>query len=311
MITTVDCLPCMLRQAIDAARLTGQSEERLQEFSTQILSEMIHMDPAQAPPTYAAHLHRMVRHRLKCSDPFAEVKAQSNRLAQSVIPAARRLIQQSSSPFETAVRLAIGGNIIDYGATTGPEDAHVLQTLRHVIDAPLPVGVIARFEQAVKSANRILYIGDNAGEVFFDRELIALMPTEKLTFSVRGGAILNDITMADAELAGITQLVEVIDNGFDGPGCDLPHCSETFRRAFAEADLIISKGQGNLETLHDVSAPIAFLFMVKCPVVSRMVGLPIGSLQLMLSEVESTESDLTQPAAELLGCAARAEQILA
>lgn len=282
MITTVDCLPCMLRQTIDAARLTGQPESRLHQFATQVLEEMRQMDPSQAPPTYAAHLHRMVREQLDCSDPFLAAKQQSNQLAQSVIPAARKLIQQSTSPFETAVRLAIGGNIIDYGATTGPDDEKVLQTLRDVIEAPLPNEALTRFKQAVADARSILYIGDNAGEVFFDRELIALMPTDKITFSVRGGPILNDITMADAELAGITDLVKVIDNGFDGPGCDLPHCSEEFRQTFRSADLIISKGQGNLETLHDAPGQIAFLFIVKCPVVSRMVDVPMGSMQLLL-----------------------------
>ncbi len=300
MITTVDCLPCMLRQAIDAARMTGQPEERLQTFATEILAEMTKMDPSQAPPTYAAHLHRMVRERLRCPDPFADIKAQSNALVQSVIPAVQRLIRESASPFETAVRLAIGGNIIDYGATSGPDDEKILQTLRDVVNAPLPSGAIARFEQAIAEAESIFYIGDNAGEIFFDRELIALMPTEKITFSVRGGPILNDVTMADAELAGITSLVPVIDNGFDGPGCDLPYCSEAFQKAFAEADLVISKGQGNLETLHDAPGQIAFLFMVKCPVVSRMVKLPLGSLQLMITGEERRRDDGRQMDACLL-----------
>ncbi len=284
MITTVDCLPCMLRQAIDAARLTGRPEAQLQKFAADVLAEMAGMDPATCPPTYAAHLHKMVRERLNCADPYLQIKAKSNQLAQSVIPAAHKLISESNSPFEAAVRLAIGGNIIDYGATTGPNDEKVLHTLRTVAEAELPQGAVEGFEKAVLEAKSILYLGDNAGEIFFDRELIALMPTNKVTFAVRGGPIINDVTREDAELAGITQLVEVIDNGYYGPGCDLELCSDEFQQAFANADLVVSKGQGNLETLYDAPGHIAFLFMVKCPVVSQMVGRPVGSMQLMMRD---------------------------
>jgi len=139
---------------------------------------------------------------------------------------------------------------------------------------------LAEFSRAIAAAERILYLADNAGEIVFDRLLIERLPTEKVTVAVRGLPVINDATLIDAEYAGITELVEVIDNGSDAPGTILEDCSEAFLERFHAADLIISKGQGNYETLSQVHKDIYFLLKVKCPVVARDVGCQMNSLVL-------------------------------
>jgi len=113
--------------------------------------------------------------------------------------------------------------------------------------------------------------------------LIDQLPKDRVVLVVRGHPVINDATMLDAQSAGLTELVEVIDNGSDVPGTAVAECSAVFQRRFGEADLVIAKGQGNFETLSDEPGNIFFLFKVKCAVVSSHVGLPIGTLVLLHS----------------------------
>jgi len=175
--------------------------------------------------------------------------------------------------------LAIAGNVIDFG----PPGGNPSVSLRHVAEAArretLAVDDSARFWSAVKTAGRILYLGDNAGEVFFDRLLLEYLPAEKVTFVVRGGPIINDITLNDLDGVGLEKIVTVIDNGSDAPGTVLEDCSPEFRRHFETADLILSKGQGNYETLSGIKdRHIFYLLKAKCPVLARDLGVPEGSM---------------------------------
>ena len=102
----------------------------------------------------------------------------------------------------------------------------------------------------------------------------------RFTVVVRGAPVLNDATLADARRAELDDFCEVISNGSDAPGTLVTDCSEEFRGRFEEADLIIAKGQGNYESLAGADKNIFFLFTIKCPVVSRALGAPVGSLML-------------------------------
>lgn len=155
-------------------------------------------------------------------------------------------------------------------------EAEVYAAFEQALSKPL-VGDTEAFRQAVAKATAILYLADNAGEIACDRLLIQQLLPVRVTLVVRGGAVINDATRVDAEAARLHELVEVIENGSDAPGTLLSDCSEDFRKRFAEADLIIAKGQGNFETLSDAEANIFFLFKVKCPVIAAHVGLPVGT----------------------------------
>jgi len=174
------------------------------------------------------------------------------------------------------VRLAIAGNIIDLGAKSGLTEDEARQTAATALEQPL-IGALAELREAVSRARRILYLCDNAGEIVFDRVLIGQLPRGAVTVAVRGHAVINDATREDAEAAGLSELAEVIDNGSAMPGTVLADCSPEFRRRFAEADLVIAKGQGNCESLHAERAPLFCLFRVKCAIVATHCGHPVGS----------------------------------
>ncbi|MBC8206863.1 MAG: DUF89 family protein, partial [Kiritimatiellaeota bacterium] len=190
--------------------------------------------------------------------------------------ALRRDVEQSDNRLLTAVNFAIAGNIIDMGAKTGLRESDLVDAIEHAAENEL-AGDIDAFVSAVRNAEHILYLCDNAGEIVFDTLLIEQLGPERVTAAVRGKPIINDALMEDARAAGLTDLVPVIGNGSDAPGTVLDECNEEFRTAFESADLIISKGQGNFETLSDSNRPIFFLFKVKCPVVAATTGVPLGT----------------------------------
>jgi len=143
---------------------------------------------------------------------------------------------------------------------------------------PLSGGALESLRSAAAEASDILYIADNAGEIVFDRILIEELVPGKVTLVVRGRPVLNDVTMEDAQSVGLLEIVDVLPNGSDAPGTILDDCSEAVRTRFAEADLVIAKGQGNFETLSNASRPVFFLLRVKCDVLAREIGYEVGSV---------------------------------
>jgi len=282
MKTFLDCIPCFVRQALDSVRLITDDENIHEEVLRNVLDLAGKMDLHQSPAAMGRHIHQHIRQLTGTNDPYRKIKDRFNQLALSLLPDLKSRIQKSSTPLETAVRLAIAGNIIDFGVTSQLDDSHVLDAIEHSVTAPLN-GDIDKFSTAVRDANRILYLADNTGEIVFDRLLLEQLPTSKITVVVKGSPIINDATMIDAKTTGITDIVDVIDNGSDAPGTILKTCSEPFQKRFAAADLIIAKGQGNYETLSDVNKHIFFLLKAKCSVIAEHIGCSLGSLVLLQS----------------------------
>lgn len=222
-------------------------------------------------------MHRRIRELTGNDDPYREAKQTQNRTALKLLAQIRREWKDGLTSFDSAVRMAIAGNAIDLAVKAEFGERAIQSSVMSCLDEPL-LGDLPSFRQAVDAARSILYLTDNAGEIVFDRVLIELLPRKKMTVAVRGHSVINDATMVDAETAGITDIVTVIDNGSDAPGTILEDCSDEFKRLFASTELIIAKGQGNYETLRDASAPIYFLLRVKCPILARDLGCPVGRM---------------------------------
>lgn len=276
MKTSLDCLPCFVRQTLDACRISTDDESVHETVTRDVLRWTSDMDFALTPPDFARHIHRRLRELTGIDDPYAAEKRSHNELAKKILPALRRDIEKSGNALLTAAHFAIAGNIIDLGAKTGLQESDLVEAIEHAAENNL-LGDVNDFMSAAQSAKRIFYLCDNAGEIVFDRLLIEQLGPHRVTAAVRGKPIINDATLADARDAGLTDLVPVIENGSDVPGTLLEDCSSEFRTAFEQADLIISKGQGNFETLNETVRPVFFLFKVKCPVVAEEAGLPLGT----------------------------------
>ncbi len=277
MKTYLDCIPCFVRQSLDSVRFVTADEAIQMQIMREVLQIAANLDLSQPPPMMAQVVHRRIRELTHIDDPFREVKDQQNKLALELSRELRQQKPPEMAPLEFAARLAIAGNIIDLGAKSGLAESDIRAAMLTTLEEPIH-GDIKQLEQLVDQAEKILYLTDNAGEIVFDRLLIEQLPVERVTVAVRGTPVINDATMEDAEFAGLTELVHVIDNGSDAPGTVLSDCSAEFLHYFNTAELIISKGQGNYETLQGESAPICFLLRVKCPVIARDAGCQVGQM---------------------------------
>jgi damage-control phosphatase, subfamily I len=278
--TSLDCVPCFLRQALEAARFITDDPSVHEQILRQVLRSAADMDLCQPPPVMARMFYRRLSEMSGLEDIYREAKDRFNQLAMELAPELRRRIREDADPLMTAVRVAIAGNVIDFGINAGITEEDLHGAIRKAFDEPL-AGQTEEFREAISRADTILYLADNAGEIVFDRLLIEQLPIERVVLGVRGRPVINDATVADARAVGLAEMVTVIDNGSDVPGTALAYCKEEFLQAFSDADLIIAKGQGNFETLSDNAGPIFFLFKVKCPVVASHVGLPLGTHVLL------------------------------
>ena len=228
------------------------------------------------PPQLACRIHQQVQQLTNNIDPYREDKGQATQQALALYPELKKKVSESSDPLEMAVRVAIAGNIIDLGVA---ESYDLDATLQRFLTQPFAINDLVSLRSALARSNTILYLADNAGETVFDRVLIESLELP-VSYVVKAGPIINDATHEDAIAAGIDQVAKIIDNGSNAPGTLFDQCSDLFRKRFAQADLIIAKGQANYESLSDSSAPIFFLLQAKCNVIARDLGIAEGGTVL-------------------------------
>lgn len=284
MQTYLDCIGCFVRQGLDAARLATGDEHIHEKVVREILRLAAELDMSRSPPAIGQQVHRLIRELVGKDDPYHQIKRHFNSLALKLYPELRKQIVSSSNRFETAIRLAIAGNVIDFGVNGSIDKSDLNKAISESSSADFDSRQIRSFQDAVEQAENILYLADNAGEIVFDRLLIEQLPYEKVTVVVKGKPVINDATMEDAELAGLPKIVEVIENGSDAPGTILETCSILLRCHFETADVVIAKGQGNYETLSDLDKNIFFMLKAKCPVIARDLGCEVGEMILRRSE---------------------------
>ena len=282
MKTEIECFPCFLRQTVIALKqLDGLQDDLRQEVLHEVLS-IIQKADMNKPPAYSTTLiHRTIRDRIR-QDPFKKIKSLYNTIAMGLYPELKEKVSSSSDPLWTAARLAIAGNIIDFGIFTSID---ISKSVGNALKETIAVDDYDSFKKAVIETDTILYLLDNSGEIVFDKLLIEelVRKGKKVKAVVKGSPVLNDVTMDDACQTRLTELCEVVDNGSDAIGTILEWTSPEFQAHFQSADLIISKGQGNFETITDNGKRTYFLFQSKCEVVSKDLGLSSGSMLLKKS----------------------------
>ncbi|MCK5801952.1 MAG: DUF89 family protein, partial [Lentisphaeria bacterium] len=274
----LDCLSCLVRQTVDGARRATKDERAHEVVARRALHRLADMDFANSPPVMAEVIQDLIREETGEADMYGEDKTRSNELALRLAKEQEQRLRDAEDPFEVALRLAVAGNIIDFGAHNEIDDALIERTLHEALSAPLDRTEVEQLRRAAREAHTILYLADNAGEIAFDRLFIEQLGPDKVMVAVKSRPILNDALMADAEAVGLCDLVKVVENGTGIPGTVLERTSEEFQRLFESADMVISKGQGNYETLGEAPREIFFLLKVKCQMVARQLDEPIGTL---------------------------------
>jgi len=281
MKTYLDCIPCFFRQALFAARAVTEDEDKIKAILDKVGMLVPDIAMSHTPPETAIRVYGIVREVTGVKDPFKPMKERAIKSALGMVSVLRNMVRESQDPLETAVRIAIAGNVIDFGAN--PE-FHLEQEIRDALEKPLAVDQYKAFGETLEHAEKILYLADNAGETVFDRILIEVLE-KPVTYIVRDVPIINDATLEDAKESGLEEVASVLSSGCDAPGTLLSRCSRAFVERFSQADLIISKGQGNYETLSGERGPLFFLLKVKCPVIARHIGSEEGDIIIKRSQV--------------------------
>lgn len=280
-----ECIACFVRQAVDAARLATDDSTVHWRVAIEAARLAANTSPDVTPVFVAMPIHALVRELAGSPDPYAAIRHELNSRAAALWPRLTHLMSHTDDWVETGVRIAIAGNIMDLGVVSPEALSDAEAELDRALSQPFAVSDLPALRDALEAAKTVLYIGDNAGEIVFDKAFISAMAQrgKRVTFAVRGAPIINDVVLADAEQVGMGEVAEVIETGFAGPGAELHLCSDDFRRRFDAADVVIAKGQGNFESLSGLSGPVYLLLQAKCPAIARHIGVPVRSLLCLLA----------------------------
>jgi hypothetical protein len=266
-----------MRQALDVCNFVGADEITKQSILKRVMEILIQGIDNDSPDGVGFLIQTELKRLTNHDDPYKKVKEESIQKALELYPSLVQLVENSSHKLKTAVELCIAGNVIDFG----PSNKHDIElAVRQVMEAKKSYFDYEEFAEDLKNARTVLVLGDNAGETVFDR-LLMEQAVKRFYYAVKGEAVLNDAIYEDAIASGIDQVAEIINNGSPMSGTVLPRCSSEFKDLFHSADMVISKGQANFETLAEEKRRIFFLFKVKCMLLCKKHDLPLNEYVLL------------------------------
>ena len=283
----LDCLPCILRMALRSARLVTKDVELQKKIMIEVIKSFESISWDLMPIELAFIVNRVITEMTGNPDPFKELRKRSNDAVLKIYPELKRMIEDSSDKLETAVKLSAAGNSIDFGAYV---QLDLYESIRRAVKESLAINDYEEFRERVLEAEDVIYFLDNAGEIVLDKLLIETMldvrskPFKSITLVVKGGPAIGDAIPEDARYVGLDRLpnirVRCVSNGVEGTGPWMS--SEVVRGWIREHSLRIFKGHANFEA-YDDEPDSFFILIVKCPIVARAIGAPIGSLVLKYS----------------------------
>jgi len=276
----LDCFPCFLQQALRAARIATRDEEKIKRVLDAVGSLLKDIPLDSTPPLTGRLIYQKVSEITGNPDPYREIKKKSTERALALYPCLKSRVAASSDRLLMAIRMAIAGNVIDFGANW---DFDLNADIDDILEKDFAIGDYDAFKDRLAAARDIVYLGDNAGECVFDRILIEELG-RPVTYAVRDAPIINDATKEDAMQAGIADVATLVSSGTDAPGTILETCRADFLQTYRRADLVISKGQGNYEALSPADGPVFFMLKVKCPVIGDHLGVAEGGIVLQAAE---------------------------
>jgi uncharacterized protein with ATP-grasp and redox domains len=267
----------MFKQALNTVRIVTADPAVHMDVMRQLAAHVAAMSLDGTPAALSQPAYEVMARVTGTGDPYLKQKDQTNRTAMAILPDIAAAVAAAADPLDAALHAAAAGNIIDMGI------GHSFDIERDVLamlERPFAISAIESFRAALRPGVHVLYLGDNAGEIVFDRLLVQAMQAAgaDVTFTVKSGPIINDATLTDARQVGMTELCPVIETGAADIGVNWNRVSKEFRAAVARADLILAKGHGNFETCNDRPENFFFLLKAKCDLVARELGVTLGDM---------------------------------
>lgn len=284
-----ECVECLKKKHLYdyPDDITDNAKE---EYTKRVIDIIDNATPETSAPELVEKIEALRHETFGVSKDFSHIKRHFNGLILSMEKEIEKNIKKSSDPLETAVKYAMMGNYIDFGAMDKVDEDKLLSLIDEALDISVAKDEFLKFREELGKAENIVYITDNCGEVVFDKLLMKTIkecyPRLHLDIIVRGKNVLNDATEDDAEQVGLYDIADVTNNGTAIAGTCLDRISEDARNKINNADVIIAKGQGNFETMRCCRLNIYYIFMCKCTMfaerfkVPRFSGMFINDLRL-------------------------------
>jgi len=274
MQAQIDCFYCYFKQIVNVLAIAGIAEDRQYQILFDLVEDVKNMDRTRTPAENTTEMLFQLYQRIDNHDPFKASKEKSNAVALEYYPVLRDYLQESTDRLYDALKIAVAGNVIDLGIK---KNYDLEASLQYSLKEGFAIDHYPRFAERLAVSENVLIIGDNAGEIVFDRLLVEELTRrgKKVTYLVKDSPILNDATLDDARQVGMDQIATVLTTGSPYLGVPLTKIPEEVRALLAKASLIISKGQANFETLeHEELAKdrVFFLLKIKCDCVGQVAN---------------------------------------
>ena len=264
---SVECMYCLIKRQMEVLE-NYEDEEAKSKYLKDVLKIISNAKENETAPIIIAHINELHEAYFQTSYSFETLKKQYNNLLLDKEKTVESYIQNSKDPLLTAIKYARVGNYIDFGAMGSIDDEKLQSLLENVSSESIDIDEYINFKEDLSKGKHLVYLTDNCGEIVLDKLLIQeikkTFPYIDITIIVRGMPVLNDATLEDAQMAGLMDIGKVIGNGTKIAGTHLEGICEEAKEIINQADLIISKGQGNFETLHGCGLNIYYMFLCKC-----------------------------------------------
>ncbi len=283
MRSHLECIPCFIKQSLEAARMATDDEKIQTKVLQEVMKHLQNVSFTDSPPKLSREVHKIIREITGSKDPYKKVKETSNEIAKKKYAYLKKLVIESDDPLLMAIKLSIIGNVIDFGTTNR---FNVNDLIDNSIKQELDSGSYLQFKHILEQSKTILFLADNAGEIFYDKILLEELAKKQkqITYAVKANPIINDALTEDVKFVGIDKLAKVVEwdagQKLSSPGIILSYASENFLKIFESSDMVLSKGQGNYEGLSEVDRNVFFMLVVKCPLVAQDINSDVGKLIL-------------------------------
>lgn len=280
-----ECRQCLYRSQLKKVTLEHPNDKRLDEFKRQTLELCQNASAESCAPLLMRGIDGIHRKIFGGPIDYSREKSAFNRALLNIEGELYEDISHSRQPIKTAIKYAMAANYIDFARFADLDGSSVDKVMDAATKAQVDNGTYEQLLTRLGGAKTLVYLHDNCGEIVLDKLLIraitAAYPAVKCISVVRGGAIINDATLFDAQEVGLAEVAGVTDSGAAIPGTYLPEVNAGTRRLLGSADVIISKGLGNLETLYGADYPIYYMFMCKCEHIAARFQKTVGQTALI------------------------------
>ena len=276
MKTYQACIPCIMNLMESTLNKTDMDNLSRQMILDKFELDWTKTDMSQPPALTAGLIYQKLLQETDQDDLFKDHKKSSIQEALKLYPSLKTLVEQARDSLDIAIRISALGNILDAG---NPNSYNIDEEIARLFDDRIWGESLEIFRKKLSDADSLLILADNAGEAVFDKVLIEALNVPVI-YAVKSAPAFDDALLIDARQAGIDKVAKLIESGTPYLGTYIPSCTPEFQDLFQNSPLVLAKGQANFETLNDNNRDIFFLLKVKCDVISKEIGYPVGSLVL-------------------------------